>query len=427
MKDGSRSLSNKVLVVEDSRSVSGFLCRQIEKTLHFDPVPAYSLKETRDILENEQRFFVAVLDLNLPDAPNGEIVSYVLARKIPSIVLTAYFDEGIRERILAKNVVDYVLKDSPRSLDHVKGLIQRIHRNRNISILLVDDSQSFRSYSRKLLEAQRFQVLEAQNGEEGLRVLETNPGVRLVITDYNMPVMDGFELVSKVRELYSKNEVGVIGLSAQGSGVVSAKFLKVGANDFLAKPFSTEEFYARVTQNIELMEFIEELREAAIRDPMTKLYNRRYFFEAGSRLLEEARETGTPVSIAMIDIDRFKGINDRFGHEAGDAVIVRVADILRQAFVRTHVISRFGGEEFCILARGLSGERAGRFLEDFRRLVENSEVRYSGQSIRFTVSVGLASGVDRSLEAMIRGADRMLYSAKRGGRNKVVSETPGAA
>ncbi|MFP3929281.1 MAG: diguanylate cyclase, partial [Desulfobacteraceae bacterium] len=214
---------------------------------------------------------------------------------------------------------------------------------------------------------------------------------------------------------------------AQGSGVVSAKFLKLGANDFLAKPFSTEEFYARVTQNIELMEFIEELRETAIRDPMTKLYNRRYFFEEGPKLLEEADKAGVPVTMAMIDIDRFKDINDRFGHEAGDAVIVRVADFLTQAFGKSHVISRFGGEEFCVLAYGLSSDRSSRFFDDFRRLVEHSEVRCSGDRIRFTVSVGVVTGMHRSLDALIREADRLLYSAKRHGRNRVAAETPGRA
>jgi len=412
--------SRNILIVEDSPSISSFLCLQIKETLRFRPVPAHTLARAREILDEGADFFVAVLDLNLPDAPNGEIVDVVLERKIPSIILTGSFHEGLRETILAKNVVDYVLKDSPRSLDHVKHLIQRVFKNQTISVLLVDDSRFFRTYCRQLLEAQKFRVLEAENGRQGLDVLESHPDIRLIITDYNMPEMDGFEMTARVRERFGKNEVGIIGLSAQGSGVVSARFLKTGANDFLSKPFASEEFYARVTQNIELIEYIDELKEIAIRDPLTRLYNRRYYFEAGEKLLQESRENRIPVTVAMLDIDRFKEVNDRYGHDAGDTVLVRLADRLIQTFGRSHIVSRLGGEEFSVLAYGIHGDRATRFFNDFRLLIENSEVPYGEDAIRFTVSIGLFFGSDESLDRMIQGADRQLYRAKQGGRNRVV-------
>jgi diguanylate cyclase (GGDEF)-like protein len=415
--------SRRILVVEDSRAVSGFLCRRIEESLHFEPVAVYSLSQARSVLERDAGFFVAVLDLNLPDAPNGEIVDYVIGKKIPSIILTASFDERMRKEILAKSVVDYVLKDHPGSIDHVMYLIRRIFRNQDVRILLVDDSRFFRSYCRGLLEAHKFRVLEAGNGEQGLKVLSENPDVRLIITDYNMPVMDGFTFVSGVRERFGKNEVGIIGLSAQGAGVVSARFLKTGANDFLPKPFASEEFYARVNQNIELIEFIGELREIAIRDPLTRLYNRRHYFEAGERLLKGSLEKGEPVTIAMLDIDHFKSVNDRYGHEAGDAVLVGFAENLLRAFGEGYIVSRFGGEEFSVFACGVTGERAFRVFDDFRKLVADAEVGYGGESIAVTVSIGLSFSTGPSLADMVREADRSLYRAKADGRNRVVAET----
>jgi diguanylate cyclase (GGDEF)-like protein len=421
MKKTPNGPSRNILIVEDSTSISGFLCRQIEETLRFQSVPAYTLVQALEILDKGDDFFVAILDLNLPDAPNGEIVDEVLRRNIPAVILTASFDEDLREKILARNVVDYVLKDSPRSLDHVKHLVQRIFRNQGISVLLVDDSEFFRTYCRQLLEAHKFHVLEAQNGREGLELLDSHPGIRLIITDYNMPEMDGFELVARVRERFGRNEVGIIGLSTQGSGTVSARFLKTGANDFLPKPFAAEEFYARVSQNVELIEFIDELKEVAIRDPLTRLYNRRYCFEAGERLLQEAAGKGIPVTVAMLDIDRFKDVNDRYGHEAGDAVLVCLADRLSQSFGRAHIVSRFGGEEFTVIAYGIHGDRAIRFFEDFRLLIENAEVRYGRELIRFTVSIGLFFGTNEPLDHMIREADRQLYRSKRDGRNRVMA------
>ena len=410
-------------MVEDTRSISGFLCRQIEETLDFEPVPAYTLAEAASILEEDETFFVAVLDLNLPDAADGEVVDLVLEKGIPAIVLTGSFDETLREEILDKNVVDYILKDSPGSLDQVMNLIQRIYRNQEVGVLLVDDSRFFRSFCRTLLEAQKFRVLEAGNGKDGLDVLSRNPDVRLIITDYNMPEMDGFEFVSRVREVHGRNEIGIIGLSTQGAGAVSARFLKTGANDFLPKPFASEEFYARVTQNVELIEFIAKLREIAVRDPLTRLHNRRYYFESGEKLLEEAAGKGVGVTVAMLDIDRFKEVNDRYGHEAGDAVLVRLAERLRRTFGRSHVISRFGGEEFSVLTYGIHGERAVRLFDDFRGLVENTEVPYGNERIRFTVSIGLCCTPGCSLPQMIREADQGLYRAKREGRNRVVMQS----
>lgn len=417
-----KKLSSKILIVEDSKTVSSVLCKQVGETLRFEPVPAYSLAEARSILEDDKDFFVALLDLNLPDAPSGEIVDYVLEKRIPPIILTGTFDETLRDQILAKNVVDYVLKDNAHSLEHVTSLISRIYRNQKITILLVDDSPAFRSYCRRLLEVHKFKVLEANNGLEALDLIEEGPEITLVITDYNMPEMDGFELVTRVRERFGRDEMGIIGLSAQGSGVVSAKFLKMGANDFLPKPFESEEFYARVTQNIEIIELIHELRETAIRDPLTRLYNRRYYFGEGEKHLIEARESDTPVTVAMIDIDRFKEVNDRYGHDAGDEVLVRLADRLVMTFGKSHIVSRFGGEEFSVFAYGLHGQRAARFFDDFRRLIENTEVQYGESTIRFTISIGLSWDEDLELTQLIREADRRLYKAKRDGRNRLVHE-----
>jgi diguanylate cyclase (GGDEF)-like protein len=123
----------------------------------------------------------------------------------------------------------------------------------------------------------------------------------------------------------------------------------------------------------------------------------------------------------MLDIDRFKDVNDRYGHEAGDAVLVCLADRLSQSFGRAHIVSRFGGEEFTVIAYGIHGDRAIRFFEDFRLLIENAEVRYGRELIRFTVSIGLFFGTNEPLDHMIREADRQLYRSKRDGRNRVMA------
>ncbi len=412
----------KVLIVEDSRSISLFLRGKIESELLLETRAAFTFEEARSILDRESDFFVAILDLNLPDAPDGEIVDFVLSKQIPSIILTATLDDEVRERILSRNVVDYVVKQSIWSVEYVTRIIQRIYCNQSIKVLVVDDSSSYRAHYRCLLEAQRYHVLEAADGEAGLQVLNSDPDIKLIITDYNMPNMDGFELVSRVRRKYSKDQIAVIGLSSEGSAVLSAKFLKLGANDFLRKPFVSEEFHARVTQNIEMIELIEKLRDAAVRDPLTKLFNRRYCLEAGSRLFEQCRKSGSPLAVAMLDIDFFKKINDTYGHDAGDMALKHMASLLQESAGEGHIVGRFGGEEFCILADGIEEGNVAGFFESVRELVEQMVINYKGQLINFTLSAGVCATLLHSLEAMINRADELLYQAKRQGRNRVILE-----
>ena len=115
-------------------------------------------------------------------------------------------------------------------------------------------------------------------------MLKRHPDIKMVISDYFMPGMDGVELTRRIRHRHRKDQLAVIGISAYGNTILSARFIKNGANDFLNKPFSSEEFYCRVTQNLEMLEYIQKLRETSIRDPLTGLFNRRRFFEAAKEL-----------------------------------------------------------------------------------------------------------------------------------------------
>jgi diguanylate cyclase (GGDEF)-like protein len=124
----------------------------------------------------------------------------------------------------------------------------------------------------------------------------------------------------------------------------------------------------------------------------------------------------------MIDIDWFKEVNDRFGHDAGDEVLVQLAERLMRTFGKSHIVSRIGGEEFSVLAYGLHGTRAVRIFEDFRRLIESMSIPYGSETVRFTISIGLCCEENQPLAHLIREADRRLYRAKQSGRNRVVYE-----
>jgi len=249
----------KILIVDDSKMIASYMKQALESELGCVAVVSPSLAETKKILgTSDAEYFVALLDLNLADAPDGQIVDFVLEHGIPSIVLTASFNPEIRSRILSKGVVDYVLKTKD-AVRQVIDIVRRLEKNVGIELLIVDDSALLRRIVRNYLELYGFKIIEARDGLEALAALESHPGVRLVITDYEMPRMDGFELCTKIRERYGKNELPVIGVSSFEDELLSTRFIKGGANDFLPKPFQREELYCRIAQNLETLEYIQQI------------------------------------------------------------------------------------------------------------------------------------------------------------------------
>lgn len=250
-----------VLIIEDSNVQSKIIRKQIQALTQFDTLIAHSMQEAETLLRDHgQQIFIAVIDLNLPDAPDGEAVDLCLAWKVPSIVLTATFNDEIRRRFIERRVVDYFFKGSIQDMDPMVASLERVFKNQFITVLVVDDSRTQRAQIRKLLEVQRFRVLEAVDGVEALTVFEQNPHTRLVITDYQMPNMDGIELVRELRGRHKMDRVAIIGVSSVGSGPLTAQFLKNGSNDFLTKPFEVEEFYWRVNHNMDVLDMICDLR-----------------------------------------------------------------------------------------------------------------------------------------------------------------------
>ena len=318
-------------------------------------------------------------------------------------------------------MIDYVIKEDPSSLDYVVNLVGRLWRNRDIKALVVDDSSTARRYTVDLLRLYQFIVLEASDGTEALEVIDREKDVRLVITDYHMPRMDGFQLIKAIRRTQSRERIAIVGISSVGSSTLSARFIKSGANDFLNKPFLREEFFCRVQMNVDILEQLAELREAATIDFLTGVRNRRSFYEVAGPLFAAARRGQAKVTIGLIDIDRFKEINDQHGHDVGDVVLAEVAELLSSRVRGTDMLARFGGEEFCILALNIMDNGGVEtYFQRLRQMFEESPIETPSGSFNITISIGVCNHMKGTLDEMIAEADTLLYAAKRNGRNKVV-------
>ncbi|PTN53409.1 diguanylate cyclase response regulator [Stenotrophomonas panacihumi] len=418
-----------MLLVENSRTFTTLLREAIEQRVELPVTVVSTLAEAARVLDEEQGWFLALTGLVLVDGDRDQVVEFFTSRNLPTVVVSGVYDEDLRRRVLQQQIIDYVVKNAPGSIDYLAWLVQRLERNRRISALVVDDSLSARTYAASLLQMYGYRVVAAADGAAGLQAIEQDPSIRLAIVDQEMPGMEGVEFTRRLRGLRSRDKVAVIGISGNTDASLIPRFLKNGANDFLRKPFSREEFFCRVSQNIDQLELIGTLQDLATRDYLTGLPNRRHFLEQSQRTLPRLLAERQSVTAAMLDIDHFKHINDTWGHEAGDDALRAVANAVGAHARPQDLAARFGGEEFCLLVPGLDPAGAVEYFEDLRQRIEALRVPVGGQELRMTASIGFCTARrhDESLHHLLGEADKHLYLAKAAGRNRLSYAMPSGA
>ena len=407
-----------ILIVDDSATVTTTLEKLIKNEKGYNPIIASSKKECEEKLkEYDYKISVALLDLGLPDALNGEVVDYVTQFNIPSIVLTGSTDK--EELFRDKTIVDYVIKEGMYTFDYIVKLVKRIVTNHHLKVIVADNSKAAAQHTIELLERYQLTCFYAAQGQEVLDILDEHNDIKMIFTNYNIPNIDGLELTKIIRKKYSKDELSIVTIAGNRDRKIVAKFLKYGANNFLYKGFTDEEFYARLNADLETLELFEDMKYKANRDYLTGMYNRRYFFDEGQILYTKAVKKDKNICVAMIDIDKFKNINDTYGHDIGDIAIQEVSKIVNKYFEKDAIVARMGGEEFCILQIDKTEDEFLNILEIIRQEFEINVIQTPSVDIQYTVSVGYSSIKNKSLDDMVNDSDMGLYNAKNSGRNQI--------
>ncbi len=248
-----------LLIIEDSP----MLCKIFDDLLsrytdfNFDIATTYA--QAKKLIQ-VKRYQIAVADMNLPDAKSGEIIPLLNKHNIAPIVFTGIFDESFREGFETSQIVDYVLKERYENILYVIEKCKQLELNTTKKILVVDDSTLYTNFLKQNLLIHHFKVITAPNGKEALTKLQMHTDIELIITDYHMPVMDGLEFVRRVRKKYNKKQIRIITLTSDTNSYATSRFLKEGANDYITKPFSRDEFYSRIYQNIEEVAMFEDMQ-----------------------------------------------------------------------------------------------------------------------------------------------------------------------
>lgn len=300
-------------------------------------------------------------------------------------------------------------------------------------ILLIEDDKLQANATREYLESKGFDVVCTHSGKEAIKLVRTQ-SVEIILLDFILPDIDGNEVCRFLKHIESTRFIPIIALTVKGSLAERISGLDAGADDYLPKPFSEEELLAKIYANLrrkafqdelsrmnkQLLEVLTKVEVFASTDSLTELFNRRYCENVLEKALNLTFRYQTPNAFLMIDIDKFKEVNDRFGHQAGDVCLKEIADIIRSCVRNVDTVGRWGGEEFVVLLPQTKKENAVPPASRILNSISNN--KFPSYPDRITVSIGIAGIPDQSIDSMeklITAADHAMYEAKVTGGNKI--------
>jgi len=300
-----------------------------------------------------------------------------------------------------------------------------------VRILVADDSIVSRHVLDATLRKWGYEVVMASDGEEAWQILQRDDAPRLVILDWMMPGMTGLEVCRLVRARAPEPYIYMLLLTSKSHREDLIEGMEAGADDYITKPFDQHELKVRLRAGTRLVELQAELftarealREQATKDWLTKLWNRSSILDILMRELARSERDVSPVSVALLDLDHFKAVNDTQGHYAGDIVLRETAIRMNESVRQYDSIGRYGGEEFLIVLPGCDISGAVSQAERLCGRIAGKPVSIGSTESRITASIGVTTslpGQNATPEALIKRADEALYQAKRRGRNRVES------
>lgn len=455
-------MSARILVVDDILANLKLLEARLTAE-YFDVVTAISGLEAIDICERSQCDIV-LLDVMMPGMDGFEVCRHLKSQPatahIPVVMVTALDQPADRVKgleagaddFLTKPVNDIALLARVRSLTRLKmatdELRSRATTTRDLGlgapavefttesgvggrILIVDDRPSSYERIKTALEAEHTIDVEHGAQEALFRVADGN--YDLVLVSLALHDFDGLRICSQIRSLERTRSTPILIIADHDDDARILRGLDIGVNDYVMRPVDRNELMARVRTQMRRKRYADRLRDSviqsvefAVTDSLTNLHNRRYFDSHAATMVEQASQRGKPMSLLILDIDHFKHINDEHGHDVGDDVLREFAVRVRKGLRGSDMPCRLGGEEFVVLMPETDLSIALTVAERLRRRIHDKpfSVARGAKSVDVTVSIGAASNVipGDTIETILKRADEALYTAKRSGRNKVVSE-----
>ncbi len=289
---------------------------------------------------------------------------------------------------------------------------------KNALVLIVDDNTLNIKFLQTLLTNQSYRVYSAENGLQACR-LSKKIIPDIILLDIMMPVMNGFDACKRLKKMPETKNIPIIFLTSKADTQDILKGFKLGAVDYITKPFQYKILLARVSTHLKLKFARDILKKMAILDGLTQLYNHAYINKRLAQEISAAKRHSHPLSVFMFDLDHLKNINDTYGHSVGNNVFVKISATLKENLREEDIIGRYGGDEFLIILPNTRRQAGYKVAEHVRNMI--CQLEWCHDKMKVTISGGItAMQKEKNADELIAKTDALLYQAKHNGRNSIV-------
>ncbi len=455
-------MTARVLVVDDILPNVKVLSAKLLSE-YYDVISAYSGQEALEKIDAQHPDMV-LLDVMMPGMDGFEVCQRIKSNPatmhIPVVMVTALSEVADRVKglqagaddFLTKPVNDTALFARVKSLLRLKMIIdewrlrektsdqlgvlqatsfEEVNQLEGCKVLVVDDLPMEANRLSEILKADSLEIKLCTSSSETLAEIQAND-YDLVIISLTLAAEDGLRLSSQIRSLEGARQLPILLVDDNIDIRKTVKGLDLGANDYLLRPYDKAELIARVRSQLRRKKYQDKLRanyetslSMALVDSLTGLFNRRYFNAHFDKILEKSRrESYKPVGLMVVDIDKFKSINDTYGHPVGDEVLQELAKRLMNSMRPSDMVARLGGEEFVIVMPESRPEQVQMIAERVRQLIEEKTfaIEKGAQQLPVTASIGVTvtRQEPETPDDIFKRADEGLYQAKAEGRNRVI-------
>ncbi len=409
----------KILLIDSSQALTKHLKNSIESELTVHAKMANSLKEAEELVERNS-FLLAVSGLVLQDALDGEVIDFLKEKNLPTIVLTgntSVIKDKIKE---ANNIIHLNTKGGTDDAERIIKTIKSVRRNINYKALVLSEDEEFlkvigSNFNRILIDHAYF-----KDSSAALLKFQESSDIKVVIIDDRID----FEVIKNLtREIKSsKKIVKIISAVSKFDATKLSELMKIGVDDYMVEAMEYSLFAYKIDNILECVDEVENSISKDKYDYMTSAYTLPYFYKLCKIPYLLAKKESVVTSMAVIGIDDLNIINKKYGYQAGNELIIKIArDILEVTDDET-IATRFGGDTIALLDIGVDENKIYTLYEAFKKELESEPLLFEGEEIGFSVSIGITTYFDSSLENMVENAYSLMVKAKHDGKNRIVMD-----
>ncbi|AHF98002.1 hypothetical protein DESACE_05840 [Desulfurella acetivorans A63] len=418
-------MKKRILICDDSSTIRAIIKKELQDyydlEIFDDGIYAY------DFLLKDQRFDFAIIDGEMPQMGGFELLRRIKEELnlifLPVVILTANEGDYFEKKAFNLGAFDFLKKPFKQG-QLLRYLLDYFNEELTEgNVLVIEDSTIQNETICQQLRLKNMQPISANNAVEAMRYLLSGIDIDVILMDIFLPQYTGYDLISILKSDERFSFIPIVGLTAFKEKDILSEILNLGADDFIYKPYNINEFFSRVRANIRISKLIKKLKETSEKDYLTGIYNRRTFFHFLENLTALSVRENKPLSFVILDIDYFKKINDTYGHDIGDFVLKKLAEIVLKMTRRADVFGRYGGEEFCLALPNTDLYGACLLANKIRSTISQTIMtfnKYKTISFSITISAGVAEFTKgMEIDTLVKIADKNLYLAKENGRNRV--------